>query len=899
MARPVCGALVFFTLLGPVGAQNSNPPEFLCCKRSCDAFPLSPNALAEDVNAPAPEPEPAPAPPPGPPPDLGCHCQSEKDVIYGTSNTQAGGIIYRFAGSAEDCCDMCRHDPKKYCTHFSWQVPGTRKQNEETGKTVHNCLLMAHGEGDHLIRHRVPPAQNRTSGYLAKLAPVTPTPPPPPPVPAGKLKPLNIIKNDLQQPWVPYGGIGIVLVSMMSCLAVYDRRTGRVGMGSAFRAMRRGGANKRRDYDRIDDVAPSDDFGSGGGMAADVESEVESMRSDCVSSVSSAPVALLADGDTPHFDVFAKEFTVAVSKLVRDRNRMVWTYKQCFVGSEALEWIKHWSRAGGLDAGADERAAALATKLLRRNVIEKVNAAEVDVFKADEFYRLSALKNMNESIEVERGEGCEADDEMAVGDEGAAPGWAKTDAERCSSDEIHQYDLAVKVLSAALNTGIQPSEACLERLASTIPPLLACSLRLQALVKSSSYPNLAALVDKSTGAENAGVAEHAHALQEALRDRHNVATHTLFTQADRLRVAVFSLKQSAAGGTQRYNLRNSPLLMLLSVDGVRTKVLRQLGLSDLCRMRAVCQSSMGFVHETLREMPAPTIFGGLTDGRALSAVSQLRVPWMGWAPLPPMIVPRCNPGICRTEDGVILVGGRDEGNVLSSVEEFDPVAQRWRHLPPMQTPRLGCRATVLQDGRVLVMGGFDGQGVVPTVEAYCPTSRRWSTLRSMSTPRTGFAACTLADGTVVAAGGFGNSGALSAVEQYDPALDEWRLLPSMSTERSGCAGCFGPCGRFWVGGGLSKGERLSSCEVLSFDAAADRFRWRPAPPMNQPRHQLALCTVAGQLVAMGGECAPGSPRVGAKQKDVRSVEVFDDGTQRWVCMASLPMPQTPCSACSL
>ena len=41
----------------------------------------------------------------------------------------------------------------------------------------------------------------------------------------------------------------------------------------------------------------------------------------------------------------------------------------------------------------------------------------MDVFKADEFYRLSALKNLNESIEVERGEGCEADDEMAVGDE--------------------------------------------------------------------------------------------------------------------------------------------------------------------------------------------------------------------------------------------------------------------------------------------------------------------------------------------------------------------------------------------------------------------------------------------------------------------------------------------------
>lgn len=264
-----------------------------------------------------------------------------------------------------------------------------------------------------------------------------------------------------------------------------------------------------------------------------------------------------------------------------------------------------------------------------------------------------------------------------------------------------------------------------------------------------------------------------------------------------------------------------------------------------------------------------------------------------------MLAARYDPGTCKMPaGGVIVAGGRDETNVLSSAEEFDPIQGCWVALPPMETARLGCRASRLPDGRVIVMGGFDGRRAVASVEAYSPSTRSWTPLRDMPTARTGFAAGTLPDGTIVVAGGFGPGGALSAAERYIPETGEWHSLPDMRMERSGCDGCVTSSGELWVAGGMSKGERLDSCEVLSVDAQTESCRWDIAPSMQFARHKLGLCTIAGQLVALGGEAAPISPRMVATQTDVTCVEVFDAQSQQWYHMVDLPDTPSTSRGCT-
>ena len=109
------------------------------------------------------------------------------------------------------------------------------------------------------------------------------------------------------------------------------------------------------------------------------------------------------------------------------------------------------------------------------------------------------------------------------------------------------------------------------------------------------------------------------------------------------------------------------------------------------------------------------------------------------------------------------------------------------------------RATLLDDGRVLVTGGQAipiGQtfpdGVV-SAEIYDPSTGRWSPTGRMFDPRTVHGAVLLSDGRVLVSGGFTDEherdpasaavtslGAIASAEVYDPSTEAWSLVGDMS-----------------------------------------------------------------------------------------------------------------------
>jgi hypothetical protein len=60
------------------------------------------------------------------------------------------------------------------------------------------------------------------------------------------------------------------------------------------------------------------------------------------------------------------------------------------------------------------------------------------------------------------------------------------------------------------------------------------------------------------------------------------------------------------------------------------------------------------------------------------------------------------------------------------VERYDPATDRWFPGPPLNTPRFGHTATLLADGRLLVVGGVGfaeaGHITLPDAERYDPPS---------------------------------------------------------------------------------------------------------------------------------------------------------------------------------
>ena len=89
----------------------------------------------------------------------------------------------------------------------------------------------------------------------------------------------------------------------------------------------------------------------------------------------------------------------------------------------------------------------------------------------------------------------------------------------------------------------------------------------------------------------------------------------------------------------------------------------------------------------------------------------------------------------------------------------------------MITPRLGHTATLLRDGRVLIVGGRVHGGadspLLPEAELYDPVAGRWAATREMIQARSGHSATLLPDGRVLVSSG-ASSEDEAAAELYQP-----------------------------------------------------------------------------------------------------------------------------------
>lgn len=112
-----------------------------------------------------------------------------------------------------------------------------------------------------------------------------------------------------------------------------------------------------------------------------------------------------------------------------------------------------------------------------------------------------------------------------------------------------------------------------------------------------------------------------------------------------------------------------------------------------------------------------------------------------WSVVPRLLeTERSSHSATRLADGrILLIGGSTKqehgggGDPVQSSELFDPARQSWSVAPRLAQPRLAHTATMLPDGKILVVGGFarliSGRRVPPPVasaELYEPSTRRWS-----------------------------------------------------------------------------------------------------------------------------------------------------------------------------
>jgi murein DD-endopeptidase MepM/ murein hydrolase activator NlpD len=135
---------------------------------------------------------------------------------------------------------------------------------------------------------------------------------------------------------------------------------------------------------------------------------------------------------------------------------------------------------------------------------------------------------------------------------------------------------------------------------------------------------------------------------------------------------------------------------------------------------------------------------------------------------------------------VRVVGGYGNSGILTSAEEYDPAANggngNWG--PPtdgLPTARLYHTATVLSDGKVLVVGGYTNTSTgnaIASAELFDPAANggvgAWRATGSLTTARVWHTATLLLNGKVLVVGGSTgtNSGSpLASAELWDPAAN--------------------------------------------------------------------------------------------------------------------------------
>ena len=258
-----------------------------------------------------------------------------------------------------------------------------------------------------------------------------------------------------------------------------------------------------------------------------------------------------------------------------------------------------------------------------------------------------------------------------------------------------------------------------------------------------------------------------------------------------------------------------------------------------------------------------------------------------WAPTADMTSGRFFHTATLLADGTVLVTGGSPGyegdeekDALASAELYDPRTGTWQPTGSLTTPRFDHTATLLTNGKVLVVGGrraaFPSPGLT-SAELYDPSTGTWKATGSMHTEREGHTATLLASGEVLVVGGDPGEDRYEA-ELYDPNTGKWRAAGGLKVIHSdGHTATLLADGKVLVAGG-SKPPELPVATAEVYDPGTGKWTATGSMTGARERHTATLLN-DGRVLVAGGQPRDMDP--------IPSAELYDPKTGKWTAIDSL------------
>jgi Galactose oxidase, central domain len=228
---------------------------------------------------------------------------------------------------------------------------------------------------------------------------------------------------------------------------------------------------------------------------------------------------------------------------------------------------------------------------------------------------------------------------------------------------------------------------------------------------------------------------------------------------------------------------------------------------------------------------------------------------------------------------------------------YDPATDTYADAGSMAQGRVLHTATLLQDGKVLVVGGAgtafnldptstgqSSSAPIATAEVYDPGSGTFSPTGSLATARTFHTATLLQDGKVLIVGGSDAANkSLGSAELYDPQTGTFTATGSMTDIRSFHTATLLQDGKVLIVGGLSSSSGSGSSGVDPatqsaelYDPSSGTFTKLTAPLVAPRALHTATLLQDGKVLIAGGLDTGGSGSL------LASAELYDPATQTFV-----------------
>ena len=246
-----------------------------------------------------------------------------------------------------------------------------------------------------------------------------------------------------------------------------------------------------------------------------------------------------------------------------------------------------------------------------------------------------------------------------------------------------------------------------------------------------------------------------------------------------------------------------------------------------------------------------------------------------WQAAGNLSVPRFSPRATLLNNGMVLLeGGNAPGQYTTDSELFNPAAGTWTQTGSLNQGRTENSATLLPDGEVLIAGGYAGP-VLNSAELYNPATGVWTLTGSMQFVRTRHTATLLPNGKVLVAGGW-DGDMISSAELYDPATGTWSSAGNMAITRADQVAVLLPDGKVLVAGGAPANNVITGESEL-YDPATNK--WTVTGRMNIGRiAATAVLLPDGKVLVAGGDTSSGA---------TATAEIYDPATGVWTLTGSM------------